>query len=391
MTAQPRRRSGFTLVELLVVIVILGILIGLLVPVIIGAVNRANEARVSAEINSIAQSLASFKNKYGDYPPSRIILSETGGYNVGGSPPTFYSGMPHVPPYAPIGGDTFTLADGDVNYPALVNRSIRYLRKFFPRAAFSTNTGTTAYDFNYNGIYETNPIYLTGEECLVFFLGGVPVHEGDGSDPRLGFGRIIGVEGIGKNPTNPFPLFDRNIAPPPRDQPFYDFQPSQLWDDDTDGMPGYVDTLGQGDQGRYFAYFNGYNGTGYDPNDCNYNYAATGEDVGAFGRTFVLSFPVAGGSVPAPSPAVNGRTTASPLPNPYTTGPSFPVNGTAAAFINDQSYQIISAGRDRQYGVGGRYARDSNAERLPDDAPIGTGDRIRERDNLSNFSQGALE
>ena len=49
-------------------------------PAIWGAVNRANEARVAAEINILGQALASFKTKYNEYPPSRIVLAETGGY-----------------------------------------------------------------------------------------------------------------------------------------------------------------------------------------------------------------------------------------------------------------------------------------------------------------------
>ena len=75
-----RVRGGFTLVELLVVIVVLAILIGLLLPAIYGALRTARKAAVSAEINQIASALASFKSKYGDYPPSRIYVAENGDY-----------------------------------------------------------------------------------------------------------------------------------------------------------------------------------------------------------------------------------------------------------------------------------------------------------------------
>src|SRR5512135_3015670 len=73
-------RPGFTMVELLVVIVIIALLLALLLPAINGAVRSARNAAVSAEINQLSQALADFKSKYGDYPPSRILLSENGDY-----------------------------------------------------------------------------------------------------------------------------------------------------------------------------------------------------------------------------------------------------------------------------------------------------------------------
>src|SRR3954464_9629029 len=77
-----RQQSGFTLIELLVVIVILGMLIGLVVPAVMRAVGTAKDAAVSSEIQGIGQALAAFKNQFGDYPPSRIVCSENGKYDV---------------------------------------------------------------------------------------------------------------------------------------------------------------------------------------------------------------------------------------------------------------------------------------------------------------------
>src|SRR5262249_52277452 len=73
-------RGGFTLVELLIVIIVLAILVGLLLPVIAGALRTARNAAVQSEINNLAQALASFKSTFGDYPPSRILLCENGNY-----------------------------------------------------------------------------------------------------------------------------------------------------------------------------------------------------------------------------------------------------------------------------------------------------------------------
>ena len=75
---EGRGPRGFTLVELLAVILILAFLIALLLPALNGALRTARNAAVGGEINQLAQALASFKAKYGDYPPSRIYLAENG-------------------------------------------------------------------------------------------------------------------------------------------------------------------------------------------------------------------------------------------------------------------------------------------------------------------------
>src|SRR5271166_4437333 len=75
---EGRGPRGFTMVELLVVILILAALIALLLPALNGALRTAKNAAVGGEINQLAQALASFKARYGDYPPSRIYLSEDG-------------------------------------------------------------------------------------------------------------------------------------------------------------------------------------------------------------------------------------------------------------------------------------------------------------------------
>ncbi len=52
----------------------------MLLPAINAAIRTAKNAAVSAEINQLAQALESFKSKYGDYPPSRVLLVENGNY-----------------------------------------------------------------------------------------------------------------------------------------------------------------------------------------------------------------------------------------------------------------------------------------------------------------------
>jgi prepilin-type N-terminal cleavage/methylation domain-containing protein len=61
---------GFTLVELLVVIVIIGILAALITVAVSAAITNAKQARILIEVGQIAQAMELYKGKYGSYPPS---------------------------------------------------------------------------------------------------------------------------------------------------------------------------------------------------------------------------------------------------------------------------------------------------------------------------------
>jgi len=116
----------------------------------------------------------------------------------------------------------------------------------------------------------------------------------------------------------------------------------------------------------------------------------------------------------------------SPASNPYTNGPPIPTLGGSASpaggintasgrprqWQNGQTFQIISAGNDRLFGMGGQYVASGNvklpwvqadASYAPDTlqtsqatnqaigATLGGDARAREADNLTNFSQGKLD
>jgi prepilin-type N-terminal cleavage/methylation domain-containing protein len=409
-TRRARARRGFTMIELLVVIIIVAILIGLLLPAINGAIRTAQNAAVSAEISQLSQALENFKNRYGDYPPSRVILYENGSFPV---------------------GNTVLIPGENITEGVLAQQSLAALRQFFPKVALVTS-GLPApvlagqqngipywYDFNGNGLFDQGRYILHGHECLVFFLGGIPLPDTAVTPPNYG------MTGFGQDPTNPFTNSvnnGNNMYNGNRQPPIFEFNPGRLFLDPNNNtlssanqvlpaaIPGYYDSLGNNPPGQgttlnFYAYFSAYRNGNYNPDDVNF----FTEDDGANNASQNQLAPV----------WLNfQRTGFSAIPNPYTSTQTANVppgtlpSGTVT-FQKAQTYQIISAGRDGQYGVGGQYipatASTSTASNpLPFDkgntgagagppatppaqAESGSAIRLREGDNLTNFKAGTLQ
>lgn len=213
-------RRGFTLIELIIVIVIIGVLIGLIGPALMGAFGSAREAGVVTEIKQLESAIAAFKAVYGVEPPSRVVIYE-----------------------APSGWT------GDAESRATI-------RRIWPQYDFTTpHSGLFSRDLTGDGD-ANDEIRLNAGEALTFFLGGVINRT------------TLAVEGFAKNPARPFLPASTAAS---REGPFFEFDASRFVDLDSNFAPSgsttvygwreYRDNLPG--QTKPYLYFSSREGRGY--------------------------------------------------------------------------------------------------------------------------------
>lgn len=200
--------AGFTLIELMVVILIITILLGLLLPAIQGVRTRARIVQVQAEIQSLQSAITTFSQEFGgaEIPGEITLWATEAGWN------------------SPAG-----------------QRDRAIIRKLWPQFNF-TNCGGASWVAANPGLN----LHLNGAECLVFFLGGVP-----DANPTLPT-----LSGFSKNPTTPFDRAASN-----RIGPFFSFDSTRLVDKDGDNVVEFVDQIPS--QKSPYLYFSSNGGRGY--------------------------------------------------------------------------------------------------------------------------------
>lgn len=324
----PSARGGFTLIEILAVILIISILMAFLLPAINSVRVRARVTSVRTEIASLESAIADFKTQYGTEPPSSLVVYET---------PTAAGGW----------------ASSSPSTQAVDSRA--KIRQIWPQFDFSV-----VRDFNGNGS-ATDVVVLKQGECLVFFLGGILKRPEDANNNGLldsgedanGDGKLsINVVGSGtqrsfctgfsKNPFNPFASGGN------RDTAIFEFDTSRFVDVDGDNFPEFVDPLPG--QTAPYLYASSYGGAGYRYNSSSplFEFAAS-----STGPMFPPTMPYLQGS------------------------------GAGALPWKTKGFQIVSPGYDKKYGTFGSYSTDTASSDL-------TGSRDIEADNITNFAQGTL-
>ncbi len=77
VSLKQKRQSGFTIVELLIVIIIIGILAGLVVTQILGANAKARDTERKTDLDSLSNQLEAYYAKTGGYPTLTDLTDAT--------------------------------------------------------------------------------------------------------------------------------------------------------------------------------------------------------------------------------------------------------------------------------------------------------------------------
>lgn len=76
-------RGGFTIVELLVVIVVIAVLAAISVVAYSGVQRKATESAVSTSLSQVARQIDIHKAEHGNYPASLSDIQVSGGADIG--------------------------------------------------------------------------------------------------------------------------------------------------------------------------------------------------------------------------------------------------------------------------------------------------------------------
>lgn len=351
------RQTGFTLVELLTVILIIGILAGLITAAAVAARTAAIRAAIRVEIDQIETAMNAYKDKNGDFPP-----------------------------------DFFGVARNDSIGVASRAEVVRHLRKAFPNyrpGSVSGSTNADAFrrfidDLIFSGYLPNIPanysgldVYLNPATAIPFWLGGVPADSATDSSTKL-----MGFAANPKNPLDSNPQASRQAKS-------FDFEEARLI---------CVETISDQDNYPFFVYIPIRERTPYvyfkprrDATSGKIEYAVLGS-----GGMFPVYLPMstilktpAGGSTDVAAPYLQDAWAAGNR-NSFTTNPANPT-GHVRQWHKPKNVQIVCAGLDGIYGNSPEDSFRFVPSKDRDELAAGSGLTDADYDNLMNFIPGQLE
>jgi prepilin-type N-terminal cleavage/methylation domain-containing protein len=359
----PRtRRTGFTLVEVLIVIAIIAVLVALAASAVFKVIGRADEVVARKDMSDLALGIENFKVSMGGvgYIPSRFRLREDLYYYTHDSA-------------------------GNANTDPLDIDSWSYLKKLFPKLVSPNAPNTVVINWVGDPSFPINrapppPLAsfaaatfdLEGHQCLTFFLGGIPA----GGNSPLGGPRLptdIGPAttlGFSTNPTDPAQFGGDRIGP------FYgDFKSNRLIILGTGPVGAYPNVLPATNNLYFFSYMDPW-AKESDFNLSNllagktpvYGYLSAYGKTNGYNRYFGYYLALTPPALEADNLGPTSDCASLVVEDyqkpgmaklglwPYMLRP--PPSIQLAQYVNSTSYQIFTAGPNKVFGEGTRVLKD---------------------------------